>query len=136
MPDRRKDSKGSASIVTTSDAGKRNAHRKHATLRTEHSKPEIDNKGQKTALKITEIWYARFVGTQATPANTATSEKNAYPYREIPHEKQTQDETNNQRREIKGIMKNAPRSINLLKTVRLTANPENEYENEDDEPLN
>ena len=62
-PEGRNDSKGSASSVTSFVTVKPNATRKHATLTTERSELETDNKRQKTALNITENWYARFLGT-------------------------------------------------------------------------
>ena len=71
MLDRRKDSKRIASIVASSDKGKRDAARKHVTQRTERSELQTDNKRQDTALVRTENWYARFVGTQATPPDIA-----------------------------------------------------------------
>ena len=75
MPDKRKVLMGSASIVTNSVTGKRNAARKHLVLRTERSELKAVNKPQKTALSITEKWYARFFVKQATPANTATRDR-------------------------------------------------------------
>ena len=63
MPEGRQDSKGSASSVTRFVTVKPNSARKHATLTTERSELETDNKRQKTALNLTENWYARFVGT-------------------------------------------------------------------------
>ena len=72
ITDRRKNWKGSASIVTSLVTGKWNVARKHVTVRTERSKLKTENKRQKTALSLTEHWYARFVGTQATPPNVAT----------------------------------------------------------------
>ena len=66
---------GNASIVTSLITDRRNAARKHVTLKTGCSELETDNKRLKTALSKTESWYARFVGTQATPPNTATRVK-------------------------------------------------------------
>ena len=79
MPDRRKDSKESASIVTSSVTGKWNAVGKHVTLKTKCSKLDTDNKLRKTTLSVIEKWYSKLAGTQATPPNTASRGKEVLP---------------------------------------------------------
>ena len=123
MPDRRKDLKASAFMVKSLVAGKRNAARKHATLRMEHSFLQTDNKRQKTALSITENQHAIIVCAQPTPVKTSTRDKEMPRRTNRSHTKTnaTQHETRNQRRKLKE-WRMRPRSINLRKTVGLTLN--------------
>ena len=79
MPDKQKDLKGGASIVTSSVTGKRNAARKLTTLRMEHSELETDNNEHETAFSITKKWCDRFMGTQAIPPNTGTRDREMVP---------------------------------------------------------
>ena len=68
--------------------------------------------------------------------NCNQRQKSASPKRQIPYEKLTQDETGNQRREKKGIMKHLPKIIQLTEDCGFDGQSKFEYKYEDDEPLN
>ena len=87
MSDKRKNLKGYVSIVITSVTGKPKPARKHATLRTERSEVETENKRQKTAPSITENECARFEGKEASPLNTASRDRKMLPRTDRTHTK-------------------------------------------------
>ena len=127
MPDRRKDLKRSASIVTNSVTGEQNAGREPVVRRMERSEPEKGKRTWLNALSKIGSQLARYPGTLDTAKYCNQRQGNACPYRQIPYEKQTQDETRNQRREIKGVMKKAPKINQLTEDCGFDGQPRNEY---------